>query len=165
LLLAAVASLPEALAAAAEIVAPIVDAAREAALGAGLRVLVAEDNKVNQAVVKQMLEKLGCRVDAVANGLEAVEAVRLAPYHLVFMDVQMPEMDGLAATAAIRGLHMPDRRNVWIVALTANAFAEDEQRCLAAGMNDFLAKPIRPDDLKACLERVPAVIAARAAAQ
>jgi signal transduction histidine kinase/DNA-binding response OmpR family regulator len=164
-LLAAVASPPEALAAAAGIVAPTADAAIEAALGAGLRVLVAEDNKVNQAVVKQMLEKLGCRVDAVANGLEAVEAVRLAPYHLVFMDVQMPEMDGLAATGAIRALHMPDRRDVWIVALTANAFAEDEQRCLAAGMNDFLAKPIRPNDLKSCLERVPAVIAARAAAQ
>ncbi len=136
-----------------------------AAIGAGLRVLVAEDNKVNQAVVKQMLEKLGCRVDAVANGLEAVEAVRLAPYHLVFMDVQMPEMDGLAATGAIRALHQPDRRDVWIVALTANAFAEDAQRCLAAGMNDFLAKPIRPHDLKSCLERVPAVIAARTAAQ
>jgi len=164
-LLAAVASPPQALAAAAEMVAPTADAAAEAAIGAGLRVLVAEDNKVNQAVVKQMLEKLGCRVDAVANGLEAVEAVRLAPYHLVFMDVQMPEMDGLAATAAIRALRMPDRRGAWIVALTANAFTEDEQRCLAAGMNDFLAKPIRPDDLKSCLGRVPAVIAARAVAQ
>jgi two-component system sensor histidine kinase/response regulator len=163
-LLAAIASPPEALVAAAGMVAPTADAAMEAALGAGLRVLVAEDNKVNQAVVKQMLEKLGCRVDAVANGLEAVEAVRLAPYHLVFMDVQMPEMDGLAATGAIRALHIPDRRDVWIVALTANAFAEDEQRCLAAGMNDFLAKPIRPNDLKSCLERVPAVIAARTAA-
>jgi signal transduction histidine kinase/DNA-binding response OmpR family regulator len=164
-LLAAVASPPEALAAAAGMVAPIADAALEAGLGVGLRVLVAEDNKVNQAVVKQMLEKLGCRVDAVANGLEAVEAVRLVPYHLVFMDVQMPEMDGLAATAAVRALRLPDRRDVWIIALTANAFAEDEQRCLAAGMNDFLAKPIRPNDLKACLARAPVVIAARAAAQ
>ncbi|HWB52223.1 MAG TPA: response regulator [Stellaceae bacterium] len=164
-LLAAVASPPEALAAAAGMVAPTVDPAAKAAIGAGMRVLVAEDNKVNQVVVKQMLEKLGCRVDAVANGLEAVEAVRLAPYHMVFMDVQMPEMDGLAATAAIRALHMPDRRDVWIIALTANAFSEDQRRCLAAGMNDFLAKPIRPDDLKACVERVPAVIAARAAAE
>jgi CheY-like chemotaxis protein len=144
-------------------VAPTVDPAAASALGAGLRVLVAEDNKVNQVVVKQMLEKLGCRVDAVANGLEAVEAVRLAPYHMVFMDVQMPEMDGLTATGAIRALHMPDRRDVWIIALTANAFSEDHRRCIAAGMNDFLAKPIRSDDLKACLERVPAVIAAHAA--
>ncbi|HWD57577.1 MAG TPA: response regulator [Stellaceae bacterium] len=164
-LLAALASPTEALTAAAGMVAPTVDPAAQAALGAGMRVLVAEDNKVNQVVVKQMLEKLGCRVDVVANGLEAVEAVRLAPYHMVFMDVQMPEMDGIAATEAIRVLHMPDRRDVWVIALTANAFAEDQRRCLAAGMNDFLAKPIRPDDLKACLERVPAVIAARAAAE
>ncbi|HYM72000.1 MAG TPA: response regulator [Stellaceae bacterium] len=164
-LLAALAAPPEALAAARAMVTPTADPASASALGAGMRVLVAEDNKVNQVVVKQMLEKLGCRVDAVANGLEAVEAVRLAPYHLVFMDVQMPEMDGLAATGAIRALHLPDRRDVWIIALTANAFAEDAQRCLAAGMSDFLAKPIRPDDLKACLERVPAVIAARAAAE
>ena len=91
--------------------------------------------------------------------------MRLAPYHMVFMDVQMPEMDGLAATGAIRGLHMPDRRDVWIIALTANAFSEDHRRCIAAGMNDFLAKPVRPDDLKTCLERVPAVIAAHAAAE
>ncbi len=163
-LLAALTAPLEALAAARAMVAPTADPSAATALGAGLRVLVAEDNKVNQVVVKQILEKLGCRVDAVANGLEAVDAVRLAPYHLVFMDVQMPEMDGLAATAAIRAFHVPDRRDVWIVALTANAFAEDAQRCLDAGMNDFLAKPVRPDDLKTCLERVPAVIAARAAA-
>jgi PAS domain S-box-containing protein len=164
-LLAALASPAEALAAASGTVTPTVVPAAKAAIGAGMRVLVAEDNKVNQVVVKQMLEKLGCRVDAVANGLEAIEAVRLAPYHMVFMDVQMPEMDGLAATGAIRALHMPDRRDVWIIALTANAFSEDQRRCLAAGMNDFLAKPIRPDDLKACVERVPAVIAARTAAE
>ena len=164
-LLASLASPPEALDAAAGMVAPTIDPVARAALGAGMRVLVAEDNKVNQVVVKQMLEKLGCRVDAVSNGLEAVEAVRLVPYHMVFMDVQMPEMDGLAATGAIRALHMPDRRDVWIIALTANAFVEDQRRCLAAGMNDFIAKPVRPDDLRACLERVPAVIAARAAAE
>jgi two-component system, sensor histidine kinase and response regulator len=164
-ILAALASPPEALVAAAGMVAPIIDPSTQATLGAGMRVLVAEDNKVNQVVVKQMLEKLGCRVDAVSNGLEAVEAIRMAPYHMVFMDVQMPEMDGIAATSAIRALHMPDRRDVWIIALTANAFVEDQRRCLAAGMNDFIAKPIRPDDLKARLERVPAVIAARAAAE
>jgi signal transduction histidine kinase/DNA-binding response OmpR family regulator len=159
-LLAALTSPPEILAAAAGIVAPIPDAA-SATLGPGLRVLIAEDNKVNQAVVRQMLEKLGCRVDAVANGLEAIEAVRRAPYDIVFMDVQMPEMDGLAATAAIRALTVPERRAVWIVALTANAFADDQQRCLAAGMNDFLAKPIRGEELKACLERAPSLLAAQ----
>jgi CheY-like chemotaxis protein len=130
--------------------------AMEPPVGTGLRVLVAEDNKVNQAVVKLMLEKLGCRVDIVANGLEAVEAVRLAPYDVVFMDVQMPEMDGLAATAAIRGSNLPDRRDVWITALTANAFEDDYRRCLAVGMNDLVAKPLKPANLKAALARVPA---------
>jgi CheY-like chemotaxis protein len=163
-LYAALATPPEAIAATTGRALPTAPASTGPALAVGLRVLVAEDNKVNQAVVKQMLEKLGCRVDAVANGLEAVAAVRLAPYHVVFMDVQMPEMDGLTATAAIRGLHLADRRDAWIVALTANAFAEDAQRCLDAGMNDFLAKPIRPNDLRACLERVPAVMATHAAA-
>ena len=131
--------------------------ALEVPLGAGLRVLVAEDNKVNQLVVKHMLEKLGCRVDAVADGLEAVEAVRLVPYHVVFMDVQMPEMDGLAATAAIRSLHLAERRDIWIIAVTANVFEEDIRRCRAAGMNDFMAKPIKQEDLRGCLARVPAL--------
>ncbi|MGE5268805.1 MAG: response regulator [Thiohalocapsa sp.] len=125
---------------------------------AGLRVLIAEDNKVNQLVITRLLEKEGCLVDAVDNGSEAVAAVRRAPYHVVFMDVQMPQMDGLAATAAIRALPQPERRSVWIVALTANAFAEDHQRCLEAGMNDFLAKPVRPSDIAACLARLPAAL-------
>jgi PAS domain S-box-containing protein len=131
--------------------------------GVGLRVLIAEDNKVNQVVVTKLLERLGCRVDAVDNGRDAIEALRRAPYHLVFMDVQMPEMDGLAATVAIRALPQPERRSVWIVALTANAFATDIGRCQAAGMNDFVAKPVKPADLDACLARLPEAVRAHAA--
>jgi PAS domain S-box-containing protein len=123
--------------------------------GAGLRALIAEDNRVNQVVISRLLDRAGCRADTVGDGRQAVEAVRQKPYHLVFMDVQMPEMDGLAATAAIRALPQAERRDVWIIALTANAFAEDQQRCLAAGMNDFLAKPVKPEELAACLARVP----------
>ena len=128
--------------------------------GAELRVLIAEDNKVNQIVVGKLLERQGCVVDAVGDGRAAIDALRRTAYHVVFMDVQMPEMDGLAATAAIRALPDAACRDVWIVALTANAFAEDYQRCLAAGMNDFLAKPVRPGDLEACLARLPASIRA-----
>jgi signal transduction histidine kinase/CheY-like chemotaxis protein len=132
--------------------------------GAGLRALIAEDNKVNQLVITQLLQKLGCRVDTVGNGRDAVAAVRRATYHVVFMDVQMPEMDGLTAAAAIRALPEP-ARNVRIVALTANAFAEDLRRCQDAGMNDFLAKPVKPADLEACLAKLPAAPPGAAAAE
>jgi two-component system, sensor histidine kinase and response regulator len=125
-----------------------------------LRVLIAEDNKVNQFVVTRLLERLGCRVDAVDNGHDAIEAVRRVAYHIVFMDVQMPLMSGVAATAAIRALPQPNRE-VWIVALTANAFADDVRGYLDAGMNDFVAKPVRPEDLEACLGRVPATVLRR----
>jgi CheY-like chemotaxis protein len=129
-----------------------------APIAAGLRVLIAEDNKVNQVVITKLLERQGCVVAAVDNGRAALEALRRAPYDVVFMDVQMPEMDGIAATAAIRALPQPERRDVWIIALTANAFAEDHQRCHDAGMNDFVAKPVKPADLAACLGRLPAAL-------
>ncbi|MEI7606448.1 MAG: response regulator [Rhodospirillaceae bacterium] len=106
-----------------------------------IRILVAEDNVTNQRVVSRILEKAGYRVDVVANGLEAVEAVRSLPYDLVLMDVQMPEMDGVAATEVIRSLDGPGSK-LPILALTANAMAGDRERYLSAGMNDYLAKPI-----------------------
>jgi CheY-like chemotaxis protein len=118
-------------------------------------VLVAEDNAVNQRVVICMLETAGCRVDVVANGREAVDAIARLPYDLVFMDCQMPEMDGYEASRAIRAAergHASGRR-VPIVALTANALQGDREHCLAAGMDDYLAKPITKDAFAASLRR------------
>ncbi|MBI3444117.1 MAG: response regulator [Magnetospirillum sp.] len=109
--------------------------------GRRLRILVAEDNPVNQQVALGLLRKLGHSVDVVGDGAEALEAVRLLPYDLVLMDVQMPEMDGLEATAAIRALTTPVAR-IPIVAMTANAMRGDDQRCLDAGMDGYISKPI-----------------------
>ena len=118
-----------------------------------LRVLVAEDNLVNQKVTLAMLAKFGYRADLVATGLEAVNAVRLLPYDVVFMDLQMPELDGIDATRQILSDHPVDRRPR-IVALTANAFSDDKEECLAAGMDDYLSKPLDARELEASLRRV-----------
>jgi CheY-like chemotaxis protein len=99
-----------------------------------------------------MLERLGQRADVVANGAEAVRAVEQTPYDLVLMDVQMPEVDGLEATRRIRSVLPPDRQPR-IVAMTADAGLEDRERCLAAGMDDHLGKPIRSEDLATALAR------------
>lgn len=108
-----------------------------------IRVLVAEDNPVNQKVVKKMLAKLGCQVVCVANGCEAVESVKESKYDMVFMDCHMPEMDGLEATRIIRANHCDhEGSGVPIVALTANAMKENRVNCLEAGMDDFISKPI-----------------------
>ncbi len=117
----------------------------------GARVLLAEDNPINQEVAAAVLLELGVRVDVADNGEAAVRMAEATAYDLILMDVQMPVMDGLRATAAIRQL--PGRAAVPIVAMTANAFSEDRARCLAAGMNDHLAKPVEPDQLERCVLR------------
>ena len=118
-----------------------------------LRVLVAEDNVVNQKVAIAMLSHLGYRPDLVSNGHEAVEAVGRMFYDVVFMDLQMPELDGLDATRQIIAAHPETRPR--IVALTANAFDEDRETCLAAGMDDYVSKPLKKETLEAALLKVP----------
>lgn len=126
-----------------------------------LRILVAEDNHVNQQVAQRILERLGHHVDVVGNGLEAVEAVRALPYDLVFMDMQMPEMDGLEATRRIRALPGTVAA-IPIVAMTANAMATDRERCLAAGMTDYVSKPVNATRLADVIARVASTPFARA---
>jgi CheY-like chemotaxis protein len=116
------------------------------------RVLVVEDNPVNRQVAVGMLAKLGCRCDMATNGQEAVEALARQDYQLVFMDCQMPVMDGFAATAEIRRRE-GERRHTPIIALTANAMAGDRERCLAAGMDDYVSKPITQGDLAQAIGR------------
>ncbi len=118
----------------------------------GLRVLLAEDNPTNQIVAIKMLKSLGLAADVVANGVDAFTACSETRYDLILMDIMMPEMDGIAATNAIRRLPRPNC-DAWVVALTGNALRGDEETCRQAGMNDFLAKPFVKDDLRLKLER------------
>lgn len=119
-----------------------------------LRVLLAEDNSVNQMVALQLLQRLGYRADVAANGTEVLDALERQTYDLILMDVHMPELDGVEATQQIIQRYPPNERP-WIVALTANALRGDRERLLALGMNDYLSKPIRRDDLAAALARCP----------
>jgi CheY-like chemotaxis protein len=117
-----------------------------------LRILLAEDDVVNQKMAVRLLERLGYRLDAVGNGLEVLEALRRQPYDVVLMDVQMPEMDGLEATRCILSTWTSNERP-WLIALTAGAMKENREECKAAGLDDFLTKPMNMRELEMALER------------
>jgi CheY-like chemotaxis protein len=117
-----------------------------------LDVLLAEDNAVNQKVALRFLARLGYRADAVGNGLEALTALESRRYHLVLMDLQMPEMDGLEASRQIRQ-RLPAHRQPKIIALTANAVQGDREVCLAAGMDDYVSKPVKLHEIEEAIRR------------
>jgi CheY-like chemotaxis protein len=118
-----------------------------------LRILLAEDNVINRTLATAILEKRGHSVVTAVNGREAVEAATREPFDLIFMDVQMPEMNGLEATRLIRKAEQTAGRHTPIAAMTAHAMAGDRERCLAAGMDDYISKPLKKAELLALLER------------
>ncbi len=117
------------------------------------RILMAEDNRVNQKVALKILEKLGCNVDVACNGKIAVEMIGEKRYDMILMDCMMPEMDGFEATQVIREQELSNGEHMPIVALTANALPGDRQFCLDAGMDDYITKPVRPDDFRKAIDR------------
>ena len=123
-------------------------------LGRSLHVLVAEDNVVNRTLIVRLLEKEGCEVSVVGNGREALDKVQSNDIDLVLMDLEMPEMDGLEATQRIREREKQTGKHAPIIALTAHALTGDRQRCLDAGMDGYVAKPIRPRSLFAAITRL-----------
>jgi CheY-like chemotaxis protein len=122
-----------------------------------LRILVAEDNKVNQQLALQLLERMGYRADVAANGLEAIASLYRQHYDVVFMDVHMPEMDGLTATQRICE-EWPLTSRPRIIAMTANAMQGDREKCLSAGMDDYISKPIRVEELVRSLNQCQSVL-------
>ena len=113
----------------------------------GLHILLAEDNHINQAVVRGVLGKRGHRVEIANDGREALDKIKNGPFDLVLMDVQMPELDGLEATGLIRQMEKTTGGHVPIIAMTAHALKGDRERCLATGMDGYISKPIRTQEL------------------
>jgi len=120
--------------------------------GLNLRILIAEDNPVNQRVALYQLQKLGFLAEVVENGRQVLEAMRKNPFDVIFMDCQMPELDGYAATREIRSIE-DGKRHTWVVAMTANSLQGDREKCMAAGMDDYVSKPVKTEDLQAALGR------------
>src|SRR5437016_8827234 len=118
-----------------------------------LLILLAEDNVVNQKLALRILQQMGYRVDLASNGIEAIESVERQTYDVVLMDVQMPEMDGMQAAQTIT-TRWPAQRRPRIVAMTANAMQGDREACLAAGMDDYITKPIRVEALVDALQKI-----------
>jgi two-component system, sensor histidine kinase and response regulator len=125
---------------------------KENETNARVLILIVEDNIVNQKVAARQVGNLGYRADVVANGLEALDALERIPYDIVLMDCQMPDMDGYAATAAVRQREGKSKHTP-IIAMTANAMESDRERCLAAGMDDYISKPVKVEDLVIVLAR------------
>jgi CheY-like chemotaxis protein/HPt (histidine-containing phosphotransfer) domain-containing protein len=129
-----------------------------------LRLLLVDDNLINQKVASRLLQQMGYRPEIATNGFEAIRALERKPFDVILMDVQMPELDGLEATRRIRlrqqepDPHPHFKAPVLIVAMTASAMQGDREKCLAAGMNEYLAKPIRPETLQAALESCAAML-------
>ncbi|MFM7600804.1 MAG: ATP-binding protein [Pseudanabaena sp.] len=125
-----------------------------------LKILLAEDNPINQKLANRLFEKMGYGIDIATSGIEVLEAIQKRPYDLIFMDVQMPEMDGLEATRQIRALEQSEQtelsnlaKSIQIIAITANAMQEDREKCLAAGMNDFISKPFKVEQIQTAIEK------------
>ena len=118
-----------------------------------VRILLAEDNVVNQKFALHLIGKFGYRVDTVGNGFEAIQALEKLSYDLVLMDVQMPEMDGFEATRAIREKECETGKHIPIIAMTAHAMKGDREECIEVGMDDYVSKPIQPQQLREVIEK------------
>jgi CheY-like chemotaxis protein len=133
---------------------------KENSSGRSLKILLAEDNVVNQKVAAGLLKRRGHSVTVVPNGLRALDALQQSNFDIVLMDIQMPEMDGFEATAVIRGKEQVTRQHLPVLALTAHAMKGDRERCLQAGMDGYVSKPLRAEELFEAIESVLSLSAA-----